>query len=73
MFDYEFLKLIWWVIIGFILVIYAATAGFDAGVTMYMPFLKSETDRRVVLNTSAPTWDGNLTWLVFAGGGLFVV
>src|SRR3990167_10226021 len=73
MFDYEFLKLIWWVIIGFILVIYAATAGFDAGVTMYMPFLKSETDLRVVLNTSAPTWDGNLTWLVFAGGGLFVV
>lgn len=73
MFEYEFLKIIWWLIIGAVLMVYAATAGFDAGVTMYMPFLRSETDRRVVLNTSAPTWDGNLTWIVFAGGGLFVV
>lgn len=73
MFEYEFLKIAWWLIIGAVLMIYAATAGFDAGVTMYMPFLRSESDRRVVLNTSAPTWDGNLTWIVFAGGGLFVV
>lgn len=73
MFEYEFLKIAWWLIIGAVLMVYAATAGFDAGVTMYMPFLRSEEDRRVVLNTSAPTWDGNLTWLVFAGGGLFVV
>ncbi|MCX7125243.1 MAG: cytochrome d ubiquinol oxidase subunit II [Gammaproteobacteria bacterium] len=73
MFEYEFLKIIWWVIIGAVLMVYASTAGFDAGVTMYLPFLRSEKDRRVVLNTSAPTWDGNLTWIVFAGGGLFVV
>ncbi len=73
MLDYVFLKVVWWAIIGAILIIYACTAGFDAGVTMYMPFLKNEKDRRVVLNTSAPTWDGNLTWIVFAGGGLFVV
>ncbi|OGT52071.1 MAG: cytochrome d ubiquinol oxidase subunit II [Gammaproteobacteria bacterium RIFCSPHIGHO2_12_FULL_42_13] len=73
MFEYEFLKIIWWMIIGGVLIVYAATAGFDVGVTMYMPFLRKEKDRRVVLNTSAPTWDGNLTWIVFAGGGLFVV
>ncbi|PIZ04112.1 MAG: cytochrome d ubiquinol oxidase subunit II [Gammaproteobacteria bacterium CG_4_10_14_0_8_um_filter_38_16] len=73
MFEYEFLKIAWWLIIGGVLMIYAATAGFDAGITMYMPFLRSETDRRTVLNVSAPTWDGNLTWIVFAGGGLFVV
>lgn len=73
MFEYEFLKIAWWLIIGGVLMVYAATAGFDAGVTLYMPFLRDETDRRVVLNTSAPTWDGNLTWIVFAGGGLFVV
>ena len=73
MFEYEFLKIAWWLMIGAVLMVYAATAGFDAGVTMYMPFLRDETDRRVVLNTSAPTWDGNLTWIVFAGGGLFVV
>ena len=73
MFEYEFLKIAWWLIIGGVLMVYVATAGFDAGVTMYMPFLRNETDRRIVLNTSAPTWDGNLTWIVFAGGGLFVV
>lgn len=73
MLDYTFLKIVWWVIIGFILIVYATTAGFDAGVTMIMPFFRSETDRRVILNTSAPVWDGNMTWIVFAGGGLFVV
>lgn len=73
MLEYEFLKIAWWMLIGGVLMIYVSTAGFDAGVTMYMPFLRDEMDRRVVLNTSAPTWDGNLTWIVFAGGGLFVV
>ncbi len=73
MFEYEFLQLAWWLIIGGVLMVYVGTAGFDAGVTMYMPFLRNEMERRIVLNTSAPTWDGNLTWIVFAGGGLFVV
>ena len=72
MFDYTFLQVAWWLIIGAVLIVYVATAGFDSGVTLYMPFLKNEMDRRVILNTSAPTWDGNLTWIVFAGGGLFV-
>jgi cytochrome bd ubiquinol oxidase subunit II len=73
MLDYTFLKIIWWVLLGLVLITYATTAGYDAGITMIMPFLKSETDRRVVLNTSAPVWDGNLSWIVFAGGGLFVI
>ena len=73
MLEYAFLKIAWWMIIGAILMVYASTAGFDAGVTLYLPFLRNNMDRRIVLNTSAPTWDGNLTWLVFAGGGLFVV
>ncbi len=73
MLDYTFLQVIWWFLIGVVLIIYATTAGYDAGVTMMMPFLRNETDRRVVLNTSAPVWDGNMTWIVFAGGGLFVV
>jgi len=70
--DYNVLKVLWWMILGMILVIYASTAGFDVGVTLFMPFLRNEDDRRVVLNTSAPTWDGNLTWIVFAGGVIFV-
>lgn len=73
MIDYAVLKILWWMILGVVLVVYACTAGFDAGITIIMPFLKKETDRRIVLNVSAPTWDGNLTWLVFAGGGMFVV
>ena len=73
MIDYAVLKVLWWMVIGCVLVVFACTAGFDAGVSAWMPFLRSEEDRRVVLNTSAPTWDGNLTWIVFAGGGLFIV
>ncbi len=72
MIDYTLLKVLWWVIMGVVLIIYATTAGFDLGVTMIMPFLRKETHRRIALNTSAPTWDGNQTWLVFIGGGLFV-
>ena len=73
MLEFYILKIIWWAVIGVILMIYASTAGFDLGVTMIMPFLRKEIDRRVALNASAPTWDGNQTWLVFAGGALFVV
>lgn len=73
MFDYEFLKIIWWVIVGLMLMVYASTAGYDAGITMMMPFQKREIDKRILLNISAPTWDGNQTWIVFAGGALFVV
>ena len=73
MIDYEVLKILWWIAMGAVLVIYAATAGYDSGVTMIMPFLRKEIDRRVMLNTSAPTWDGNQTWIVFAGGAMFVI
>lgn len=73
MLDYTFLKIIWWMILGAILIVYACTAGFDSGITMILPFYRKEMDRRILLNISAPTWDGNLTWFVFAGGGMFVV
>jgi len=53
--DYEVLKILWWMAMGAVLVIYAGTAGYDSGVTMIMPFLRKEIDRRVMLNTSAPT------------------
>lgn len=73
MIDYQVLQVVWWVLMGFILILYATTAGFDMGITMIMPFFRKETHRRIALNVSAPTWDGNQTWIVFAGGGLFVV
>ena len=72
MLELEALQLIWWVLVGAVLIIYATTAGFDFGATMFLPFMRNEEERRVVLNVVAPTWDGNQTWIVFAGGGLFL-
>ena len=73
MIDYSVLKIIWWLLIGLVLMLYGTTAGYDLGITIILPFLKKETHKRLVLNISGPTWDGNQTWIVFAGGGLFVV
>ena len=72
MFDYESLRLIWWVLIGVLLVGFAVTDGFDMGVAALSPVIgKSDTERRIMLNTIAPHWDGNQVWLITAGGALF--
>ncbi|MEZ8701746.1 cytochrome d ubiquinol oxidase subunit II [Vibrio cyclitrophicus] len=72
MFDYESLRLIWWVLIGVLLVGFAVTDGFDMGVAALSPIIgKSDTERRIMLNTIAPHWDGNQVWLITAGGALF--
>lgn len=73
MIEFNVLKIVWWMIVGGILMTYASTAGYDLGITMILPFLKDERDKRVALNVSAPTWDGNQSWIIFAGGALFVV
>lgn len=72
MFDYETLKLVWWVLIGVLLIGFALTDGFDLGAAALMPFVgRSDNERRVVINTIAPHWDGNQVWLITAGGALF--
>lgn len=72
MFDYEILRLIWWVLIGVLLVGFAVTDGFDMGVGALVPILgKNDTQRRVMINSIAPHWDGNQVWLITAGGALF--
>ena len=72
MFDYEILRLIWWVLIGVLLVGFAVTDGFDMGVGALVPVIgKNDTERRVMINTIAPHWDGNQVWLITAGGALF--
>jgi cytochrome d ubiquinol oxidase subunit II len=71
-FDYEMLKLIWWVFIGVLLIGFAVMDGFDMGVAAWLPFLgKTDEERRVIINTIGPTWEGNQTWLVTAGGAIF--
>jgi len=72
MFDYETLRLIWWVLIGVLLVGFAITDGFDMGVGALVPVIgKDDTERRIMINSIAPHWDGNQVWLITAGGALF--
>ncbi|BAJ01360.1 cytochrome d ubiquinol oxidase subunit II [Shewanella violacea] len=72
MFDYEMLRFIWWALIGFLLIGFAVTDGFDMGVGALLPILgKDDTERRIMINTIAPHWDGNQVWLITAGGALF--
>ncbi|WP_341661654.1 cytochrome d ubiquinol oxidase subunit II [Vibrio sp.] len=72
MFDYEILRLIWWVLIGVLLVGFAVTDGFDMGVGALVPVIgKTDSERRVMINSIAPHWEGNQVWLVTAGGALF--
>ncbi|MEL7290784.1 MAG: cytochrome d ubiquinol oxidase subunit II [Pseudomonadota bacterium] len=72
MFDYEILRLIWWVLIGVLLVGFAITDGFDMGVGALVPVIgKNDNERRVMINSIAPHWDGNQVWLITAGGALF--
>ena len=72
MFDYETLKLIWWVLVGVLLIGFALTDGFDLGAVILLPFVgRTDSERRVVLNTIGPHWEGNQVWLVTAAGALF--
>ena len=65
------LPLIWAIIIIFGIMMYVVMDGFDLGIGMLFPFVKAEHDRDVMMNTVAPVWDGNETWLVLVGAGLF--
>lgn len=73
MVELSVLQILCWLLIGLVLILYACTAGFDLGATLILPFLKKEEDKRALLNIVGPTWDGNQTWIVFAGGALFVI
>ncbi|WP_312484016.1 cytochrome d ubiquinol oxidase subunit II [Stutzerimonas nitrititolerans] len=65
------LSLIWAVIIIFGIMMYVVMDGFDLGIGILFPFIRDESDRDVAMNTVAPVWDGNETWLVLGGAGLF--
>ncbi|MPW35503.1 cytochrome d ubiquinol oxidase subunit II [Vibrio sp. B1Z05] len=72
MFEYEVLRFIWWLLVGILFVGFAVTDGFDLGVGALVPIIgKSDSERRVMINSIAPHWDGNQVWLVTAGGALF--
>ncbi len=70
--DYEALRVIWWVLLGVLLIGFAVTDGFDMGVCALLPFLaKTDVERRVAINTVGPTWEGNQVWFILGGGAIF--
>jgi cytochrome d ubiquinol oxidase subunit II len=68
--DYAF---IWAALIAFAVLAYVVLDGFDLGVALLFPFFPEKHDRDVMMNSVAPVWDGNETWLVLGGGGLMAV
>ena len=72
MFDYETLKLIWWLLVGVLLLGFAIMDGHDMGVGTLLPFAgKDDVERRVIINTVGPHWDGNQVWFITGGGAIF--
>jgi cytochrome d ubiquinol oxidase subunit II len=71
-FDYDTLKVIWWLFIGVLLIGFAVTDGFDMGVGALLPFLgTNDEERRVIINSVGATWEGNQVWFITAGGATF--
>ena len=72
LFDYATLKVIWWAVVGGLLVGFAILDGFDLGIGTLLPLIgRTDADRRVMLNSVGPTWEGNQVWFITAGGATF--
>jgi cytochrome bd ubiquinol oxidase subunit II len=72
MLDYPTLKIIWWLLIGVLLIGFAIMDGHDMGVATLLPFAgRSDMERRVIINTVGPHWDGNQVWFITGGGAIF--
>lgn len=70
--DYETLRLVWWLLLGVLLIGFAVMDGFDLGVAMCLPWIaKTDMERRIVINSIAPTWEGNQVWFILGGGAIF--
>lgn len=70
--DYETLRLIWWLLLGVLLIGFAVMDGFDLGTQTLLPFVaKTDIERRVVINSVGPVWEGNQVWLILGGGAIF--
>ncbi|MCW0371512.1 MULTISPECIES: cytochrome d ubiquinol oxidase subunit II [Xanthomonas] len=70
--DYTTLRVIWWLLLGILLIGFAVMDGFDLGVGALLPFVaKTDAERRLVVNTIGPVWEGNQVWLILGGGAIF--
>jgi cytochrome d ubiquinol oxidase subunit II len=72
MFDYETLRIIWWLLLGTLLIGFAVMDGFDLGVAALLRVLAHDDDeRRALLETIEPVWEGNQVWLILGAGAIF--
>lgn len=70
--DFATLRVIWWALVGILLIGFALTDGFDMGVGALLPFVaKTDKERRMVINTIGATWEGNQVWFILGGGAIF--
>lgn len=70
--DYEMLRLIWWLLMGVLLIGFTLTDGFDLGTAALLPFVaKTDPERRMVINSIGATWEGNQVWFILGGGAIF--
>jgi cytochrome d ubiquinol oxidase subunit II len=68
------LQFLGWAVVGLVMILFALTGGFDFGAGILLPFLgKTDLERRVIINSVGPTWDGNQVWLITAGGAIFAI
>ena len=71
-FDYETMRVIWWLLMGVLLIGFALTDGFDLGSASLLPFVgRTDAERRMVINAIGPTWEGNQVWFILGGGAIF--
>ncbi len=70
--DYDTLQVIWWLLLGVLLIGVAVMNGLDLGTSALLPFVaKTDAERRVVINTVGPVWEGNQVWFITGGGAIF--
>lgn len=70
--DYEILRVIWWLLLGVLLIGFAIMDGFDLGAAIWLPWIaRTGNERRIVINSVGPTWEGNQVWFILGGGAIF--
>ena len=70
--SYELLRIIWWLLLGVLLSGFAIMDGFDLGTAALLTFVgRTDTERRVAINSVGPVWEGNQVWFILGGGAIF--
>ena len=70
--SFDTLRVIWWLLLGVLLIGFALTDGFDMGVGALLPFVgRTDVERRIAINTVGPVWEGNQVWFILGGGAIF--